>query len=549
MKRKAVIIAVFPLLFSPGFLLSEGVGAEITAGFSGYYVSGCWTHINISLESQSPPFDAAVELEIPLGSFNIKNRGSYSVIREVRLSPGEPLRLSFSVPVEHSDNITLRILKNGEVLQEKMFELNPRSRELRTALVLNRGGAALPGAWGGLLTLQAHPGTLPVAPQCYGALSAVIIGDAPLEDMSQPQGRALADWIRGGGLLIVRADLADYDSFPRHLSDLLPRGYGEKGEYEKRVGLGRIASTNADSLKLQDAGAESCSRYPVKDPFPDLIEKTAGFFPSGLPPLALSVLPFMLPLAMSLSAAFAAAKRRRVLIILIAVPACISAAVLLFYPDERPVYTELSCMRADAVSDTGMLFLKGGITSREEGTILIDLNLNDLALPDRNGSASIIAAASGSRLAVERRGWGTAEFFISSIEELPIGTEIRREGEDVSGFIDYRGEDWKAIFINGGTDSRSCIFLPESGGLSFRISPGYNAEGRVSLSAPEKYFADYLVTEGFTGENTEADFHILLIRSGDLTRFSPDSYLCRGIQALLLDFAPGSLTEDGREGG
>ena len=266
------LLTVAPLQFAfaqesgseTGVARGENLEMVVRAGFGRLSVSnwtGSWVPFRINITNQGPPLTGRLivhcesaanpnpqvreyvkDLQLPTGSRQLHeiaaflNSGEAPVVRfetndqvvaETRISVERNYMASdqLEIAVVDTDSTTLNNIASAEVVraQNRAPFKNAASTASSTPdpnpqpppqNVQNRRGG-FPGQNFGHTVPQAHPiviaaEDLPREFISYDSLDAVVIGDSPLNQISEDQARALRLWVASGGLLVVTgaADLA-----------------------------------------------------------------------------------------------------------------------------------------------------------------------------------------------------------------------------------------------------------------------------------------------------------------------------------------------------
>jgi hypothetical protein len=268
----------------PGVARAENIEMIVRAGFGRLAVSnwtGSWVPFRISLSNQGPPISGRLvvhcesspnpnpqvreyvkDIQLPTGSRQLHEIAAFLNSGEgpiVRIQSGDHVIAETQIPVERSfgmsdqleiavvdtDSTALNNISSAEVIRTpnrvpfRSAALGgagqlpqPDSQAVISAAPLlpqgpqNRRGR--PGGSGLMRSIfLAHPTV--IAPEdlprefiSYDQLDAVVIGDAPLNQLTEEQARALRLWVASGGLLVITgaADFAGLHAID--LESILP---------------------------------------------------------------------------------------------------------------------------------------------------------------------------------------------------------------------------------------------------------------------------------------------------------------------------------------
>jgi len=243
-----------------GSARAENLEMSVRAGFGRLSISswtGSWVPFRISISNQGPPIlgrlvvhceaDASrttqmreyvKQIQLPTGSQQLHEIAAFlnsgeapivrleaddAVIAETRISVERSYSISdqLEIAVIDTDTTTLNNISQAEIVRLpnrapfKAFsrQTSPSSEPDPQAMIqppptpqTRRGRFGGPGF--GRPTFLAHPTVmsaedLPRDFICYDQLDAVVIGDAPLNQLNEEQSQALRLWVASGGLLIV----------------------------------------------------------------------------------------------------------------------------------------------------------------------------------------------------------------------------------------------------------------------------------------------------------------------------------------------------------
>jgi len=521
--RICVTLFLLLLLGNSRLCAQDEVKFEILPGFSGSFNAGYWIPLTLLVETEVPPFDGILEASLPLGGIHRADRGSYTISRRVSLEPGTSRRIIFSIPLQRREELTVRLLRDNQVIAGAEFTLNPYGYSGKTLLLLSRRpdiGIQTGPSW---LSLSAHPETLPVTPAGYSSVSAVILHDAPLNEISPLQIEALADWVRGGGLLIVTGGITRPDLLPAELTDLFPYflhgrgssseppalagsesrplpdvpGYplwlgelkndarplfeadsGESGTFPMEAvrseGRGRVAACLIDPASapyrkweglgdywaiLLSAQPEARMEYPLSDPLPDLHSQLGSRMSDSARLIPAEGGWFLAPLLLLFVPAFLKRRLRGWLILSVLLPLAVSISIATLLPAEKPVYREISLIKGSFAGSSGDLWLKGGITSRSGGDISLSLG-NKSFLVLPNGNESLRLSENPREVVLSRERWESREFFLGSPAAIPVETEVSRNTAEVSGYLRWQpGGNYRNAILLGGELAAEQVLL------------------------------------------------------------------------------------------
>ncbi len=245
----------------------DNLEMNVRAGFGRLSISswtGSWVPFRISLSNQGPPISGRLvvhcestasptpqvreyvkQIQLPTGSHQLHEIAAFlnsgeapivrleaddAVITEMRVTVERSYSISdqLEIAVIDTDTTTLNNISQAEIIRLpnrapfKSFSRAtsaPAEPDPQTAVQTGPTPQQRRGRFGGpgfgQPTFLAHPTVMPAEdlPRdfiCYDQLDAVVIGDAPLNQLSEEQSQALRLWVASGGLLIVTgaADIA-----------------------------------------------------------------------------------------------------------------------------------------------------------------------------------------------------------------------------------------------------------------------------------------------------------------------------------------------------
>jgi hypothetical protein len=256
----------------PGVARADNVEMIVRAGFGRLAVNnwtGCWVPIRISLSNEGPPISGRLvvhcesspnpnpqvreyikEVQLPTGSRQFHEIAAFLNSSEsptVRLQSGDRSVVEMQITVERSftmndqleiavvdtDSTALNNISSAEVTRTPnrtpfrsaalggagQIPQTDSQAAISNAPIVPQGAQNRRGRSGGLGSMRsiflAHPTV--IAPEdlprefiSYDQLDAVVIGDAPLNQLTDEQARSLRLWVASGGLLVITgaADVA-----------------------------------------------------------------------------------------------------------------------------------------------------------------------------------------------------------------------------------------------------------------------------------------------------------------------------------------------------
>lgn len=180
-------------------------------GFGGVFRAGSWTPVHLTVQNLGDDVDGELHLEVARGSRMETDPATLRYSREVELISGGSKAFSFVVPIETTVYpLRIRIVSGDTTAHEQEQELLGRSVPAKLTLVLarrpnldfllplynNRDQRVLDIVY----PLLAY---LPDQWQGYEAVDTVVIHDARLQELTEPQVIAIRDWVASGGRLVV----------------------------------------------------------------------------------------------------------------------------------------------------------------------------------------------------------------------------------------------------------------------------------------------------------------------------------------------------------
>ena len=210
MRRPAILVL---LLTTSLFAIEAQYALDVNAvvGFGGVFRAGSWTPVHLTVQNLGDDVDGELHLEVARGSRMETDPATLRYSREVELISGGSKAFSFVVPIETTVYpLRIRIVSGDTTAHEQEQELLGRSVPAKLTLVLarrpnldfllplynNRDQRVLDIVY----PLLAY---LPDQWQGYEAVDTVVIHDARLQELTEPQVIAIRDWVASGGRLVV----------------------------------------------------------------------------------------------------------------------------------------------------------------------------------------------------------------------------------------------------------------------------------------------------------------------------------------------------------
>ncbi|MFW5741686.1 MAG: hypothetical protein ACOCW3_02245 [Spirochaetota bacterium] len=203
-----VAIACLPITTAAA---QYALDVHVVVGFSGVFRAGSWTPVHLTVQNLGDDMDGELHLEIARGSRVETNPATLRYSREVELVSGASKAFSFIVPIETTVYpLRIRIVSGDTTAHEQEQELLGRSVPAKLTLVLARRpnlDFLLPlynnRDQRGLDIVYPLLAYLPDRWQGYEAVDTIVIHDARLQELTEPQVIAIRDWVASGGRLVV----------------------------------------------------------------------------------------------------------------------------------------------------------------------------------------------------------------------------------------------------------------------------------------------------------------------------------------------------------
>ncbi len=289
--RRAILWVWAALLALAAGGSAAAVSLDMEAGWDGQTRVDAWTPIFVTLRSDQP-LNVLLELYAPQSG-----AAAMSVRQVVAAGQTAQTYILYSPFIFNLNQagITVRDAQSGKLLAGDKFEGEDASGGLQRKLTLRlaeQSFFALCGPGNSLGILRGHlefmkltaaairPDRLPPDAVGYDALHVLVLADPSWEQLTIEQQRAIAQWVRGGGSLLVIAG-SQTPAADSPLGEILPCRLGPPTRYElsqatlARYGLGaRFAHLNGRKL----VAAESAISMPLfGDGEPTLVSGRAGF--------------------------------------------------------------------------------------------------------------------------------------------------------------------------------------------------------------------------------------------------------------------------------
>jgi hypothetical protein len=196
----------FALLLSSPLYATE-ITLETQVGFHGLFHLGHPFPLKVELTNMGLPVEGTVEVTVWKGGAP-KGIGAFPIYyrREIFLSAQARKVVQFTVdPGSISRPLTARFHSpRGSVLKEvdlrRHFSPSPLTL-LLTESSLSPSLSSIPGSANPLISLS--PAELPPDPRGYGGVSALILYEASLRELSKAQTMALESWLSSGGRILI----------------------------------------------------------------------------------------------------------------------------------------------------------------------------------------------------------------------------------------------------------------------------------------------------------------------------------------------------------
>jgi hypothetical protein len=238
---------------------------ELRSGFDGNYRPNTWTPLQVRIIN--PGANTGARLQVSVRTVEGSTRTYAQPIR-LRAGSGEQQQTVYYYHPDFSQRpeVTAQLLIDGRTAAEKKLENALPIRDEQPAVLgltqdlsgLNflsqidlgyqhrgssdpmrqyRGGRGSsgsspgmsPGTTGGLgnqrtptRVIYPRPATLPDNPFVYDAVDAVVLGDLPLDLLTEGQWNAITEWVKDGGILLISGGADINRMRSRMLADLLP---------------------------------------------------------------------------------------------------------------------------------------------------------------------------------------------------------------------------------------------------------------------------------------------------------------------------------------
>lgn len=242
-----------------GILVASPAGAalhfDFQTAFDNTYCPDTWTHLTVRVRGIARVGKALLQLRV-----TFRGQTSY-YSRSVLLGDGS-IDQRFCIPFVHpymgtGDRIDVQLVQDDRVVASQPADIGLAYADLQQVTILclnqdhgglhhlngrdlglaNRGGApqsfspsygsysysrSANGKGGPCRIMYPGVDALPDASAAYDAIDVVVLGDIPLDALSDAQWTALRDWVRSGGLLVISGG-PDVGRFrARQIADLLP---------------------------------------------------------------------------------------------------------------------------------------------------------------------------------------------------------------------------------------------------------------------------------------------------------------------------------------
>ncbi|HEX6971884.1 MAG TPA: hypothetical protein VF234_06675, partial [Limnochordia bacterium] len=208
---------------------SGSIDVAVEVGFDGRFRPGTWTPLGITISNEGPPLHGAMEIAVRQSHLISQPAPTTLYLYALDLPTHSRKRWVITMPVNQSyDPITLRLREGDEIVLARELPVRSSASTARFWLVLDRRAAG----WNFLSRAErgsreevlyvSDPGLLPDAWTAYSALEALIIGEFPLERISEEQAEAIRQWTALGGRILLAPGASAPLSAPAALQALWP---------------------------------------------------------------------------------------------------------------------------------------------------------------------------------------------------------------------------------------------------------------------------------------------------------------------------------------
>jgi hypothetical protein len=220
-----LLLALIPLL--PAAAAADAVDIHAVIGFGDVFRPGHWTPLTVTVGHRGGgDLDGELEVQVTTDDASRGRQRSTFHRQHLELHGAARKRLHFTVlPQGLFHPLVIRVRSGGREVARAAVDLRTRFAPQRLLLVLSRNADLdylNDAAVDGLRVLYPHPELLPAHWRGYDAVSAIVLHDVSLEQLSSAQFEALHKWIAQGGVLAVSGG-PDYSLLKTaRLSALLP---------------------------------------------------------------------------------------------------------------------------------------------------------------------------------------------------------------------------------------------------------------------------------------------------------------------------------------
>jgi len=277
------LLCFAPVLFSVFPVRAAGLGLDYTLGFDSRFRLGAWTPLTVVLENQGAPLRGVLEVVVTTGSEYYQNVHATTHAASVDLPAHTRKAYAFSLRIDaFSHPLIMRVKSGGRVVLRRSVNLRPHYVTEPLFLVL--GERISPDLFG-----QLPAGGVPLAPLArllprtwYGfeGVGMILMEAAVLSALDQDQAAALAEWVRGGGFVVLCGGWRYEPLLGPQAQRLLPLTVSGLEQVASLKSLAAFAGrpwTQPGPAPVVRAAIQGAEPLAVEDGLPLILQKDLGY--------------------------------------------------------------------------------------------------------------------------------------------------------------------------------------------------------------------------------------------------------------------------------
>ena len=209
----------------PAASRAAGVSLEYSIGFGGYFQLNNWTPLSIVIGNRSRAVSGDLEVIVTSGSEYQGDVYRTIYTTEVDLPQNSQKRYAFTLIIQSfTHELIIRLRQDDEIIHSKSIILRSHFTDKNFALVADNFVApdilsALPNH---LAPAHVRPTFLPETWYGYNSVTLLILRADTIGKLRDRQFRALSQWLKQGGYLVINSGLNTGSLGDKRLQDILP---------------------------------------------------------------------------------------------------------------------------------------------------------------------------------------------------------------------------------------------------------------------------------------------------------------------------------------